>query len=74
MLEIPTIGIGAGPFTSGQVLVFHDLLGLQDGVKPKFLKTYLQGFDLIKDALNQFDSEVKKSIFPCIQEHAYESH
>lgn len=70
-LEIPTIGIGAGPYTSGQVLVFQDLLGLQQEFKPKFLKTYLQGFDLIKDSLNLFDSEVKNKLFPNIQVHCF---
>ncbi len=70
-LVIPTIGIGAGPYTSGQVLVFQDLLGLQKDIKPKFLKTYLEGFELIKDSLNQFDSEVKSTVFPNRQEHCY---
>lgn len=71
-LEIPTIGIGAGPYTSGQVLVLHDLLGLQNDLKPKFLKTYLDGFDLFKSSLNQFDEEVKSINFPKINEHCYE--
>ncbi len=70
-LDIPTIGIGAGPYTSGQVLVFQDLLGLQKDIKPKFLKTYLEGFELIKDSLNQFDSEVKSTVFPNKLEHCY---
>lgn len=69
-LSIPTIGIGAGPHTNGQVLVFQDLLGLQTQMKPKFLKTYLQGFDLIKDSLNQYDEEVKNAAFPDLQ-HCY---
>lgn len=69
-LKIPTIGIGAGPHTSGQVLVFHDLLGLQNEMKPKFLKTYLQGFELMQQALNEYNSEVKQGSFPT-QAQAY---
>jgi len=71
-LTIPTIGIGAGPYTSGQVLVFQDLLGLQTEMKPKFLKTYLSGFELIKESLNQFDQEVKTKKFPNIHEHCFQ--
>lgn len=68
-LTIPTIGIGAGPHVSGQVLVLHDLLGFFPH-KPKFLKTYLNGFELIQNALNTFDEEVKKEIYPT-KEHSY---
>lgn len=71
-LSIPTIGIGAGPYTSGQVLVLQDLLGLIHH-KPKFLKTYAQGFDLFKSSLNQFNDDVKNISFPNIQEHCYEA-
>lgn len=71
-LSIPTIGIGAGPFTSGQVLVFQDLLGLQTEMKPKFLKTYLSGFELMQASLNQFDQEVKAAQFPNIHEHCFQ--
>ena len=41
-LEVPTIGIGAGPATAGQVLVFHDLLGITEGALPKFVKRYAE--------------------------------
>lgn len=71
-LAIPTIGIGAGPYTDGQVLVLQDMLGLQTH-KPKFLKTFMEGFSLIKDTLDQYDSEVKDHSFPCIKEHSYEA-
>ncbi|MBS0287918.1 MAG: 3-methyl-2-oxobutanoate hydroxymethyltransferase [Proteobacteria bacterium] len=71
-LQIPTIGIGAGPYTNGQVLVFQDLLGLQNDFKPKFLKTYMQGFELIEQSLNLFDQEVKNEVFPNIQEHCFQ--
>ncbi|MBS0288437.1 MAG: 3-methyl-2-oxobutanoate hydroxymethyltransferase [Proteobacteria bacterium] len=67
-LTIPTIGIGAGPYTSGQVLVFQDLLGLQNEKRPKFLKTYLDGFNLVKSSLNRFNDEVKNNTFPIIEQ------
>jgi len=70
-LSIPTIGIGAGPYTSGQVLVLHDLLGLSQSFKPKFLKTYLNGFDLVREALDAYDGEVKKTVYPDVKEHSY---
>jgi 3-methyl-2-oxobutanoate hydroxymethyltransferase len=62
-LKIATIGIGAGKYTDGQVLVFHDLLGILEKT-PKFVKKYLNGRELILNALNQFNSEVKEGIFP----------
>ncbi|MGE3919416.1 MAG: 3-methyl-2-oxobutanoate hydroxymethyltransferase [Gammaproteobacteria bacterium] len=68
-VRIPTIGIGAGRYVDGQVLVLHDMLGFNT-FKPKFLKKYLDGLSLIKDALNQYDSEVKEELFPT-EEHAY---
>jgi 3-methyl-2-oxobutanoate hydroxymethyltransferase len=70
-LLIPTIGIGAGPDTDGQVLVFHDLLGLQSDFKPKFLKTYLNGEELFIKSINQYVSDVQLHIFPGV-EHSYE--
>lgn len=63
LLKIPVIGIGAGPFTDGQVLVMHDMLGLY-GEPPSFVKRYLDGRRLAVEAMNNFDSEVKNSIFP----------
>lgn len=67
-LGIPTIGIGAGPFTSGQVLVLQDLLGMNLNFDPKFLKKYLDGGKLIIDAINKYDSEVKSNSFPSSSE------
>lgn len=67
-LEIPTIGIGAGTFTSGQVLVLHDLLGLNKNFNPKFVRKYLNGYDLIKTALNNFNKDIKEEKFPGINE------
>jgi len=70
-VAIPTIGIGAGRFTDGQVLVINDLLGLSEGFKPKFLKKYANLFELAKNAVAEYDREVKGKIFPS-QEHSYE--
>ena len=67
-LTIPTIGIGAGPFTNGQVLVFQDLLGMQKDFKPKFLRHYVSGECIITEAINQFHKDVIQSDFPSIQE------
>lgn len=64
VLEIPTIGIGAGPGCDGQVLVFHDALGLLAGTPPKFVKTYLDGFGLLRDALGAWAEEVRSGAFP----------
>jgi 3-methyl-2-oxobutanoate hydroxymethyltransferase len=70
-LDIPTIGIGAGPHTDGQVLVLHDMLGLQTELKPKFLKTYLNGAELMVNAINHYVSEVQSSLYPD-KEHSYD--
>ncbi len=67
-LEIPTIGIGAGPDTDGQVLVLQDLLGMNKNFNPKFVRKYLSGFELIKDALNNFSSDIKGNKFPTKEE------
>ncbi len=63
-LTIPTIGIGAGLHTDGQVLVLQDLLGLNKNFNPKFLRKYLNGFDLIINAINRYNSDVKEKTFP----------
>lgn len=67
-LRIPTIGIGAGPSVSGQVLVLHDMLGLNPGFKPKFLRTYMNGAEAIQQALRNYDQDVKAGSFPNSQE------
>lgn len=69
-VTIPTIGIGAGNRADGQVLVFHDLLGLQKTFKPKFLKYYLEGETLVKESINQYVKEVTTQEFPSIK-HCY---
>lgn len=71
-LKIPTIGIGAGPSTDGQVLIWHDLLGLNENFKPKYLKTFLNGAELFKTALNDYAHAVKNGQFPQT-EHGYEA-
>ncbi|MBK9040536.1 MAG: 3-methyl-2-oxobutanoate hydroxymethyltransferase [Bdellovibrionales bacterium] len=67
-LVIPTIGIGAGPNTDGQVLVLQDMLGLNQGFKPKFLRQFLNGSELIISAVNQYDQKVKERSFPDLNE------
>ena len=62
-LSVPTIGIGAGADCGGQVLVLHDMLGLS-GFKPKFVKQYLNGLELITNALNSYAGEVSSGAFP----------
>lgn len=69
-LTIPTIGIGAGLDTNGQVLVFHDLLGFQKEFKPKFLKAYCNTEELFIKNINQYVGEVHETLFPS-DEHAY---
>ncbi len=63
-LKIPTIGIGAGPDCDGQILVFHDLVGLSDGHIPKFVKKYLDLNQTIAEALKNYIEDVKKGDFP----------
>ena len=67
-LTIPTIGIGAGPHTDGQVLVLQDLLGMQNNFKPKFLRHFLSGEKLFGDAISTFNEDVKSSAFPSCEE------
>jgi len=64
LLKIPTIGIGAGPGVNGQVLVYQDMIGLNPGFKPKFLRTYANAFNIIQAALNAYDHDVKNGSFP----------
>lgn len=63
-LAVPTIGIGAGPNCSGQVLVFHDLLGMIPGSAPKFVRSYLDGFTLMKDAIASWIGDIQDGAFP----------
>jgi 3-methyl-2-oxobutanoate hydroxymethyltransferase len=67
-LDIPTIGIGAGARTDGQVLVMQDLLGLSTDFKPKFVRHYLDGRRLLRDAFNAYTRDVKAGQFPAADE------
>jgi len=67
-LTVPTIGIGAGNMTSGQILVLHDLLGMNPDFRPRFVKRFLEGEPLIREALNRYNAEVKSLVFPSEKE------
>jgi len=70
-LEVPTIGIGAGPDCDGQVLVYHDLLGLSEGHLPRFVKRYANLSREIRDALEAYAHDVRTGAFP-EEQHTYE--
>ena len=63
-LHIPTIGIGAGQHCDGQVLVIHDMLGLNKGFKPRFLRQYANMYDDMNKAIQNYVSDVKGGSFP----------
>lgn len=63
-IKIPIIGIGAGPFVDGQVLVSHDMLGINKEFSPKFLRRYLNLYDEIKTAVEQYIADVRAVDFP----------
>ena len=63
-ISIPTIGIGAGLYTDGQVLVWSDMFGFFEDFKPKFVKQYCSGADMIRESLNKYTTEVKNREFP----------
>ncbi len=63
-VSIPTIGIGAGKDTDGQVLVWSDMLGFFEEFKPKFVRKYLDGASLVKGAVAQYRQDVEKENFP----------
>src|SRR5918997_3088127 len=69
-MEIPVIGIGAGPSTDGQVLVLHDLLGIHDGFQPKFVKRYADVKAAMKRGVEAYVEEVRRRAFP-LAEHTY---
>jgi 3-methyl-2-oxobutanoate hydroxymethyltransferase len=70
-LDIPTIGIGAGPRTSGQVQVFHDICGLYDKLSPKFSKKYASLSENMIHAVSHYCSDVQTSRFPTMEEHTF---
>jgi 3-methyl-2-oxobutanoate hydroxymethyltransferase len=70
-LEIPVIGIGAGPSTDGQVLVLHDLLGVYDGHKPKFVKAFADVRGESLKGVRSYTEEVRARTFPDEEQHTY---
>lgn len=69
-LNIPTIGIGAGAQCDGQVLVYQDMIGMFSGFTPKFVKKYANIGDMMKEAFEEYNKEVKNGSFPS-QEHIF---
>jgi 3-methyl-2-oxobutanoate hydroxymethyltransferase len=69
-LTAPTIGIGAGADTDGQVLVWHDMLGFYEGRSPRFVKRYAELGEAITEALEQYAQEVRSGSFP-EERHTY---
>jgi len=67
-LRIPTIGIGAGPFCDGQILVVQDMLGLFEEFKPKFVRRYAELASQVREAFHRYIEDVKKGNFPSSQE------
>jgi 3-methyl-2-oxobutanoate hydroxymethyltransferase len=70
LVEIPVIGIGAGPATDGQVLVFHDLLGIRDGLGPRFVKRYANLQQDMNEGVTAYAEDVRTRRYPG-PEHAY---
>ena len=69
-MQVPVIGIGAGPATDGQVLVFHDLLGIRDGLGPRFVKRYANLQQQMNDGVSAFAEDVRARRYPGT-EHTY---
>lgn len=67
-VSIPTIGIGAGSYTDGQVLVWSDMLGFLQGNYPKFVRQYIDGIHLVKDAVQKYKNDVESGAFPSDKE------
>jgi 3-methyl-2-oxobutanoate hydroxymethyltransferase len=63
-ISIPTIGIGAGKYCDGQVLVMHDMLGINTEFKPRFLRQYLNLYEQVTNAVQQYVNDVKSNSFP----------
>ena len=63
-LSIPTIGIGAGKYCDGQVLVMHDMLGINTEFKPRFLRQYLNMYEQVTGAVQQYIADIKQKDFP----------
>jgi len=63
-LDIPVIGIGSGPYCDGQVLIFHDVIGLREGDPPAYAKKYVDLRSAVKEAINTYIKEVRNGLFP----------
>jgi 3-methyl-2-oxobutanoate hydroxymethyltransferase len=70
-ITIPTIGIGAGPWCDGQVLVFHDVLGIYDGHTPKFVRRYANAARDMQAALEKFLVDVREGTFPDAEKESF---
>jgi len=70
-ISIPTIGIGAGPACDGQVLVFHDVLGMYDQLKPKFVRRYAEVGTMMGDAIRQYLDDVREGRFPDVARESF---
>ncbi len=69
-VSVPTIGIGAGPNCDGQVLVYHDMLGMFSDFRPKFVKVFANAGEIIEHGIKKYAEDVKNSSFPCA-EHSF---
>lgn len=69
-ISVPTIGIGAGPYCDGQILVTHDMLGITQGHRPKFVKQYADIEKIMIDGINAYIKEVQQVLFPD-EEHSF---
>jgi 3-methyl-2-oxobutanoate hydroxymethyltransferase len=67
-LQVPTVGIGAGAGTDGQVLVLQDLWGVDPGPSPRFVRRFANGAQVLTDAIDRYDADVKNARFPLPQE------
>ncbi len=70
-VKVPTIGIGAGPFASGQVQVWHDILGMYDDLQPKHARKFANVGEVIRGALGEYIEQVRAGQFPTAQESFY---
>jgi 3-methyl-2-oxobutanoate hydroxymethyltransferase len=70
-VSVPTIGIGAGPFASGQVQVWHDILGMYDDLRPKHARRFAEAGDVIRGAIREYVASVQAGEFPTAEESFY---
>jgi 3-methyl-2-oxobutanoate hydroxymethyltransferase len=68
LVKVPTIGIGAGPHTDGQVMVINDIVGLFEGFQPKFVRRYAELGKLLREAAEAYVRDVKEGTFPSAEE------